>query len=319
MISKFIYGAVFFTFFTVLAPADLLVKDGQKVAFLGDSITEQGWNFPGGYVKLTVAGLQTLGVKIVPIPLGIGGQTSRDMLARFPKDVVGAKPDWVTISCGVNDVWHGAGGCTLDEYKKNVTDMVDLAQAAGIKVLLMTATVIGEDDNENNKKLVAYNDFLRQLASERKLPLAEENIAFAAAVKAGPALPGNVPILTGDGVHPNSSGTQVMATALLAGFGATPEQLTQVQKAWIDLPGSAQVRSWQGFGISVPMTIKQYNAIQAAATAKKVNVDTFIDAIFMEAIGNAINAHRNDPILLHSPIEGEAQKAVIAKVAELDK
>jgi lysophospholipase L1-like esterase len=319
MTSKLLLAATFFALFTGLAPADLLVKDGQKVAFLGDSITQQGWEFPGGYIKLTVAGLQTLGVKIVPIPLGIGGQTSRDMLARFANDVVSKKPDWVTISCGVNDVWHGDGGCTLDEYKKNVTAMVDQAQAAGIKVVLMTATVIGEDDNDNNKKLAAYNDFLHQLATERHLPIAEENTTFAAAIKAGPALPNNVPILTGDGVHPNSTGTQVMATALLAGFGATPEQLTQVQSAWADMPESAQVRSWQGFGISVPMTIKQYNAIRAAATAKKVNVDTFVDAIFMEAIGNAINAHRGDPILLHGPIEGEAQKAVIAKVAELDK
>ena len=319
MISKLIRTATFLTLCTAMASADLLVKDGQKVAFLGDSITAQGWDFFGGYVKLTVAGFQTLGVKIVPIPLGIGGQTSRDMLARFSTDVVAKKPDWVTISCGVNDVWHGDGGCTLDEYKKNVTAMVDQAQAAGIKVLLMTATVIGEDDNDNNKKLVAYNNFLHQLAADRKLPVAEENIAFAAAVKAGPALPNNVPILTGDGVHPNSSGTQVMATALLAGFGATPDQLTKVQSAWTDMPESAQVRSWQGFGITVPMTIKQYNAIKAAATAKKVNVDTFVDALFMEAIGDAVNAHRNDPILIHGVIEGEAQKAIVAKVADLDK
>ena len=319
MIPKFILSAALLTSFSGLASADLLVKDGQKVAFLGDSITAQGWDFAGGYVKLTVAGLQTLGVKIVPIPLGIGGQTSRDMLARFATDVVSKKPDWVTISCGVNDVWHGDGGCTLDEYKKNVTAMVDQAQTAGIKVLLMTATVIGEDDNDNNKKLVAYNDFLHQLATERKLPIAEENAEFAAAVKAGPALPNNVPILTADGVHPNSTGTQVMASALLTGFGASPDQIAQVQKAWTDMPESAQVRSWQGFGISVPLTIKQYNAIRAAATEKKVNVDTFIDALFMEAIGNAVNAHRGDPILIHGVIEGEAQKAVIAKVAELDK
>src|SRR5471032_3390124 len=101
---------------TFLVPAlrgddHLLVKDGQKIAFLGDSITAQGWEVPGGYVKLVTAGFETLGVHITPIPAGVGGNTSRDMLARLQNDVISKKPDWMTLSCGVNDVWHGPGGC----------------------------------------------------------------------------------------------------------------------------------------------------------------------------------------------------------------
>ncbi len=151
-------------------PTNLLVKDGQKVVFLGDSITSLGWDAPGGYVRLTVAGLKTLGVNVVPIPAGVSGNTSRDMLARFAIDVLSKKPDWLTVSCGVNDVWHGANGVPLDEYEKNITSMVDQAQTAGIKVLLMTSTVIGEGDNDNNKRLVAYNDFLHQLAAATAPP-----------------------------------------------------------------------------------------------------------------------------------------------------
>lgn len=30
------------------AQAEILVKDGQKVAFMGDSITQGGWSSPGG-------------------------------------------------------------------------------------------------------------------------------------------------------------------------------------------------------------------------------------------------------------------------------
>jgi len=316
---KIIFALAFSLVFARLAPADLLVKDGEKVAFLGDSITAQGWDFPGGYVKLTAAGLQTLGVKIVPIPAGVGGNTSQDMLARFQADVLARKPDWVTISCGVNDVWHNPGGVPLDGYEKNITSMVDQAQAAGIKVLIMTATPIGEDDNDNNKKLVAYNDFLHQLASQRHLPVAEENAAFQAAIKAGPPLPNNAPILTVDGVHPTPDGAQIMAATLLAGFGATPAQVTQAQQAWLDMPESAVARSWQGFGITAPLTLKQYNALKVIATAKGVNTQTLVDALFMEVIGNAINAHRADPVLIHGVIESEAQKAFTAKIADLTK
>jgi len=44
-----------------------------------------------------------------------------------------------------------------------------------------------------------------------------------------------------------------------------------------------------------------------------------VDALFMGAIGDAIQAHRADPVLLHGPIEHEAQVALTAKLAELTK
>ena len=47
------------------------------------------------------------------------------MLARLQKDVIDRHPDWVSISCGVNDVWHGERGVLLPDYKKNMTQIVD--------------------------------------------------------------------------------------------------------------------------------------------------------------------------------------------------
>src|SRR4051812_31104937 len=97
------------------ASAEVLVQSGQKIAFLGDSITAQGWSNPAGYVKLVVAGLAANGITIDPVPAGIGGHKSNDMLARLDHDVLSKKPNWVTVSCGVNDVWHGAKGVPLDD------------------------------------------------------------------------------------------------------------------------------------------------------------------------------------------------------------
>jgi hypothetical protein len=37
-------------------PAECLFKPKEKVAFLGDSITAQGWSNAHGYVRLVVAG-----------------------------------------------------------------------------------------------------------------------------------------------------------------------------------------------------------------------------------------------------------------------
>src|SRR5258707_6468711 len=104
-----------------------------------------------------MAGLAANGFEATPIPAGISGHKSNQMLERLDRDVISKKPNWMTLSCGVNDVWHGANGVPLAEYKKNITQIVDKAQAAGTKVMILTATVIGEDlKNDNNKKLADY-------------------------------------------------------------------------------------------------------------------------------------------------------------------
>ena len=99
-------------------------------------------------------------------------------------------------------------GVPLPQYETNITAMVDQCQAAGVKVLILTATVIGEDlTNANNTVLGTYNDFLRSLAKEKKCPLADLNAMFQEAIKAS-GKPGRV--LTSDGVHMNPTGDQLM-------------------------------------------------------------------------------------------------------------
>ena len=212
---------------------DIAVKDGQKIAFLGDSITQGGVG-PDGYVTLTIRGLESAGVKASAIPAGISGHKSNDMLARLEKDVLSKKPDWMTLSCGVNDVWHGKNGVPLEDYKKNITQIVEKCQAAGIKVMLLTSTMIGEDQpNANNQKLVPYNEFLRTLAKEKKCLLADLNADMQAAIAAaGADKKGN--LLTGDGVHMNPAGNRMMAIGVLKAFGLSAEQLEAAQKSWTE-------------------------------------------------------------------------------------
>lgn len=200
-----------------------VVKSGDKVAFLGDSITEGGAGHPGGYVRLVESGLKANGIPITVIPAGISGHKSNQMLERLERDVLSKKPTWMTLSCGVNDVWHGKNGVPLDAYKKNITQIVEKAQAAGVKVMLLTATVIGEDlDNENNKKLAEYNAFLKELAVSKKCLLADLNADMQKVLKANKA-PGLR--LTSDGVHMNAAGDKLMAEGILKTFGLTDEQI----------------------------------------------------------------------------------------------
>src|SRR5689334_9535555 len=73
--------------------ADPIFPGPVTMAFLGDSITEQGAGSTGGYVKLVVGGLEANGAKITPIFAGISGNKSNEMLARLERDVLSKKPD----------------------------------------------------------------------------------------------------------------------------------------------------------------------------------------------------------------------------------
>src|SRR5690606_9289238 len=105
--------------------------------FLGNSITQQGAGAPTGYVRLVESGLKANGIDVKVIGAGISGHKSNQMLERLQKDVLDKKPTWMTLSCGVNDVWHGERGVALDDYKKNITAIVDRCAEAGVKVVIL--------------------------------------------------------------------------------------------------------------------------------------------------------------------------------------
>tara|TARA_B100001093_G_scaffold319866_1_gene305139 strand:- start:387 stop:1112 length:726 start_codon:yes stop_codon:yes gene_type:complete len=213
------------------AMADIAVKDGEKIAFLGDSITQAGAR-PNGYVRLAIRGLESAGVKASAIPAGISGHKSNQMLARLERDVLSKKPNWMTLSCGVNDVWHGKRGVNLADYKTNITKIVDRCQEAGVKVVLLTSTMIGEDENNaNNKKLSTYNGFLQELAKEKKCLLADLNGDMQSIIEASSDKK-NGKLLTSDGVHMNPDGNKMMATGVLEALGLTAEQIKAAQAAW---------------------------------------------------------------------------------------
>ena len=203
----------------------IAVTKGQKIAFLGDSITAAGRR-KGGYCQLVLGALNKQGLEVTGVFAGIGGHKSNQMLARLDRDVLKHKPDWMTLSCGVNDVWHGARGVALEPYKKNITEIVTRAQAAGVKVMLLTSTMIGEDQsNARNQKLAGYNAFLKQLARDKKCLLADLNTDMQEALKKFPKDAPKGKQLTSDGVHMNALGNIMMAKGVLRAFGMTDQQL----------------------------------------------------------------------------------------------
>lgn len=245
---------------TLLAPASLMastkplpVKSGDKIAFLGDSITANGAR-KNGFVGMVIDALKQQGLEVTSIPAGKPGHKSTDMLGRLDSDVISKSPQWMLLSCGVNDVWHfqlkmgdrSFEGVPLEDYKKHITEIVTRAQAANIKVMILTATMISEDPKgELNQMLIPYNDFLRQIAKERNCLLADLNADMQAALKKIPDRKGAAKgfgnlqdtrgiqnKLTVDGCHMNAEGNKMMARGILRAFGMDEAELSKVEKSW---------------------------------------------------------------------------------------
>ncbi len=256
--------------------ADIKITEGEKIAFLGDSITAQG-NRSLGYINLVIAGLQANGIKAGKIPAGIGGHKSDQMLERVDRDIIARKPDIMLLSCGVNDVWHGPRGISLEKYRENIRTLVDKVQNAGIKVYIMTATMTGEDPaNENNRKLDEYNSFLRELATEKGCPLIDLNADMKQKIKdikkQYPELKGN--LLTTDGVHMELQGYMMMATSILRAFGLSDAQMEKTEQTWDSMRGVENVR--------IQFTVAEYRALLDKASAAGLSLGDYIHRIVIE-------------------------------------
>lgn len=227
------------------AQAEIIIRDNDTIAFMGDSITEQG-NRPTGYVNLVMKGLEIAGVRNVQkIPVGISGHKSDNMLARLDKDVL-ARTDkktaqWMTFSCGVNDVWHGARGVPFDGFTNNVTKIFDSCEKAGVKVIVLTPTMIyGDPNSDLNKKLAPYVSWLREESVRRKLACADLNAIMQEAIKTAGKEPGEN--LTSDGVHMAFMGNVMMAWGVLEAMGVPQAKMAEILKAWYEMPGAFELK-----------------------------------------------------------------------------
>lgn len=262
------------------AHADIIIEKGDKIAFLGDSITQAGAK-PGGYCQLIIDTLNEKGLEVKARYAGISGHKSNQMLARLEKDVLSHNPQWMTLSCGVNDVWHGKRGVSLEDYKTNITSIVDQAQAAGIKVIILTSTMIKEDpSNETNQTLKGYNDFLVQLSKEENCLLADLNQIMQETIKTMEK-DSRGHTVTSDGVHMNSAGNMMMARGILEVMGLTSSELDAMEKKWADIPNTNKIR------LNLQLSHAEMSALKKSAKAKGKTVNE----VFSEAIEDAKAKH----------------------------
>ena len=169
----------------------------DRIVFMGNSITE-GWSrtdpdfFSGKpYINR-----------------GISGQTTPQMLIRFKPDVVNIKPSVVVILAGINDIAGNTGPSTLEMIEDNLSSMVEIAQANGVRVVL--SSVLPAYDFpwrpglEPAEKVIKLNVWIKKFAETHKCvyldyftPMSDEKHGLKTEYSQ-------------DGVHPTMTGYKIM-------------------------------------------------------------------------------------------------------------
>jgi lysophospholipase L1-like esterase len=214
-----VFGSAFTTARSENRAAPL--KKGDRIVFLGDSITAGGLG-KQGYITLIKNRVKEkhadLGIEI--FGAGVSGNKVPDLQKRLEKDVLAKKPTIVFIYIGINDVWHGekdpSRGTPKDKFADGLKEIIGKIQTGGARVILCTPSVIGEKGtNSLDAKLDEYADVSRKVAKETKSELCDLRKAFVDHLKKNNPDDKANGILTTDRVHLNEAGNRLVAETML--------------------------------------------------------------------------------------------------------
>jgi len=189
--------------------------DGERVLFIGDSITDD----PLGYTRIipAIVTARYPERRIDYNARGVGGNRIGDLLMRLAPDLLGdmPRPTWVSVSIGLNDVGDGAAGTPLGRFHELYEELLSRIIEWKVRLACLTTTVKGEDlDNKDNQALIGYNETIRSVAFEHGADLVDVNQAFHIAIRRAQAVNPEFRY-TIDGVRLNVYGNYLMAITLL--------------------------------------------------------------------------------------------------------
>ncbi len=236
----------------LLAPhtvrAEFALRDGDTVAFFGDSITAAR-----GYPKLieNYTLLRFPERRIRFVNAGKGGDTAQSGLLRLERDVFDRGATVVTVALGVNDIGWGmkADETHKKAYLDGLAEIIARCQARGVRVFICSAAITAEAPER------AETGFLQKMCDEglalarakgagtidvqRFMRAVQRRILEANAKESDPK--NHTRLHADDGVHLNDLGQLAMGFAILKGLGAPAE----VSSATLDA-ASGQVTVAEG-------------------------------------------------------------------------
>jgi lysophospholipase L1-like esterase len=214
------------------AQSPFYLKDGDRVVFYGDSITEQRLYtvFTEAY---TVTRFPQISVKFTHAGWGgdrVSGGGGGPIDKRLQRDVLPYKPNVVTIMLGMNDGGYRSFDQKIfDAYATGYKHIVESLKSnlPGIRITAIQPSPY-DDVNQPpkfeggyNAVLVRYSEFIRDLTAQEKIDTADLNAPVVADLKrAREKEPAEAAKIVPDRVHPGPAGHMLMAEHLLRAWHA---------------------------------------------------------------------------------------------------
>ncbi len=258
--------------------ASFALRDGDRVVFYGDSITQDG-----GYARLVEEYVTTRfpSWKVAFENAGVGGDTVAGGWAgavqqRLERDVIAFRPTVVTIMLGMNDGGYKPfDPTTLSSFGRGYRAIVERLRQAlpGVRLTIIRSSPF-DDVSRPPQFAPGYDDTLRRLGcyatslaqgadatADFRTPL---NAGLRTLVAADPALARQ---LLPDRVHPSAAGHLLMGAALLRAWNApalvsrveldarTRTLLASERTSVSDLGGEAGSLRWTALDEALPLPI----------------------------------------------------------------
>lgn len=212
----------------------MLFENNDRIVFAGDSVTDMESAQPVGeglfdnlgrsYVRIIenmlVSWYPELNIRITNS--GVSGNTSRDLIERYDRDVVSLNPDWVSICIGINDVWRQFDSPAMpdiavmpEEYRENVEKMI-LEVKDRVKGIFILSPYYMESNREDmmRKRMDEYVEICRLLAEKYECVFVDFQGLYERFLKIR-----HSSCIAWDRVHPNQMGATLMAREFLSKCG----------------------------------------------------------------------------------------------------
>ncbi|MDR1723258.1 MAG: SGNH/GDSL hydrolase family protein [Tannerella sp.] len=214
----------------------ITLKRNSVILFQGDSITDAGRKREAiacnnidmlgmGYTLFTATAIMSKHADIQPkiYNRGISGNKVFQLRERWEVDTLAFMPDVLSILIGVNDYWHTLSGGykgTVEVYENDLRDLLKYTKEKlpAVQLVLCEPFALRGGSAINDVAwFPMFNDYrvaLKKLATEFDAVFVPFQAAFDEAVKVAPPT-----YWSGDGVHPDLPGRQLMAETWLKATG----------------------------------------------------------------------------------------------------